>query len=490
MKITILDKDFTGDPEAVAMLQAFYSRSKKPIAERLVELIGDDEAADIMKMSNLKRSLNSYYVGYGHDSIGQVARMTLFIEDVSLLAAKTIQHNALYDGQESSTRYIKFGDANEPVISPLIAQFGNTYQSAWIDVYNTVREAVKEWLVRKNLSDVPVNLGPDRTIDDAIKENAKVVKACEAKAFDVARAFLPAGVTTNLSWHVSFANYNREIPRLLAHPLLEIRQIAYAMQEQVKRHYPAIYKDFDLVENQGAVDTCSERMFHYDTVRALPDLNNTSQVEYVMLNRNIQFPHSPRLKYARVPHEIHTASFMRGVFWIDYASWRDVQRHRPLSSSSPKLAVWLTTTQDFGDLRSVFGDWYIDMLVECGVYDKVVPKISKLLIDYHNLLVDNEYAESFTDYAQYYLPIGLKVPVTLSGYLGDWLYVAELRTGETVHPTVRQWADDTWHKIETNMREVGHHELLRWLQPNVKPFNSTDHSRVSLRRAEQDIVKK
>jgi len=39
--ITILGPEYTGDPEALAMLQAFYSRSSEPIFARITRLGGD-----------------------------------------------------------------------------------------------------------------------------------------------------------------------------------------------------------------------------------------------------------------------------------------------------------------------------------------------------------------------------------------------------------------------------------------------------------------
>lgn len=61
MQIHILDAKFSGDPEAVAMLQAFYSRSTEGIQSRLTRL-GDD-------MAGVKKALSKFYVGYGHASI-------------------------------------------------------------------------------------------------------------------------------------------------------------------------------------------------------------------------------------------------------------------------------------------------------------------------------------------------------------------------------------------------------------------------------------
>ncbi|MCI5138224.1 MAG: hypothetical protein D3922_07370, partial [Candidatus Electrothrix sp. AR1] len=92
MKIFINDEF---DPESSAMMQALYSRSSSSV-ENHIEQVRKTGSSNFMK---------SYYVGYGHASIGDCGTTTLFIESVSILAAKAIQDNPLYSGQETSTRY-------------------------------------------------------------------------------------------------------------------------------------------------------------------------------------------------------------------------------------------------------------------------------------------------------------------------------------------------------------------------------------------------
>ena len=98
----------TLDPEVRAMIQCFYSRSTMSIKDRVEEL-GDTE-------EKIKKNLKSYYVGYGHESIADCASITIFFEGISMLAAKAIQNNPLYNGQEGSTRYIDY--SNQEVYIP------------------------------------------------------------------------------------------------------------------------------------------------------------------------------------------------------------------------------------------------------------------------------------------------------------------------------------------------------------------------------------
>lgn len=81
-------------PESNAMLQALYSRSPESVVEHLkrVNSVGPE------------KFMKSYYVGYGHKSIGDCGTTTIFIENVSMLAAKAIQDTPLYNGQEGDSR--------------------------------------------------------------------------------------------------------------------------------------------------------------------------------------------------------------------------------------------------------------------------------------------------------------------------------------------------------------------------------------------------
>src|ERR1043166_6581301 len=85
-------------PETSAMLQALYSRSDKSVEQHVQKV--QERGAD--------KFMASYYVGYGLASIGDCGLTALFVEDIAILACKAIQDNALYSGQETSTRYIDF----------------------------------------------------------------------------------------------------------------------------------------------------------------------------------------------------------------------------------------------------------------------------------------------------------------------------------------------------------------------------------------------
>src|ERR1043166_5646836 len=110
-------------PETSAMLQALYSRSDKSVEQHVQKV--QERGAD--------KFMASYYVGYGHASIGDCGVTTLFVEDISILACKAIQDNALYSGQETSTRYIDF--AGRRVHDPLGTPESAEIMGKWTEFY-------------------------------------------------------------------------------------------------------------------------------------------------------------------------------------------------------------------------------------------------------------------------------------------------------------------------------------------------------------------
>lgn len=68
-------------PEPNAMLQALYSRSPKSVTEHLEQV----------KRVGAEKFMASYYVGYGHKSIGDCGTTSIFVENVSMLVAKAVQ---------------------------------------------------------------------------------------------------------------------------------------------------------------------------------------------------------------------------------------------------------------------------------------------------------------------------------------------------------------------------------------------------------------
>jgi thymidylate synthase ThyX len=146
-------------PEANAMGQALYSRDPRSINVHL----------DVIAKVGAEKFMANYYVGYGHKSIGDCGTTTIYIEQVSMLAAKAIQDWPLYNGQEASTRYLDM--SAQEVLNPLGSPEGKLIQNTWMDIYREVLAGLIPFLTEQF----------PRSAEQDEKTYAKAIKA---KAFE------------------------------------------------------------------------------------------------------------------------------------------------------------------------------------------------------------------------------------------------------------------------------------------------------------------
>lgn len=404
----------TLNPEANAMLQALYSRSAQSVKKH-VEKIEETGSSKFME---------SYYVGYGHESIGDCATTTLFFEDVSILAAKAIQDNQLYRGQETSTRYIDF--TNRRIVNPF-GEDVHPLQKMMMDFYKNNIKTVQDFYI----SEFPY----DGTVSEKVWRNT-----INARAFDVMRAFIPAGTTTQLSWTTDFHQGYDNIVRLKHHPCKEMNAIADDALFLLKNEYKSSFSHKDRFERDAYMHKFSEK-----TTYSVPEFLSEEFYDTVVYETNIdngiiniaeRDVIRERPKGVKLPKYLKKYGNVDLRFILDFGSFRDIQRHRGGECQMPLL------TTKYG-----FNQWYIDNLPN-SVRDEAIALIKEF---------ENEFAKlgSFRSVdMQYLIPMGYNVVVELSYSLPQLAYVAELRSSQTVHPTLRRVAKDMGKIIETLFPEM------------------------------------
>ena len=214
--ILALNTEAKIDGQAEAMLQALHSRSTGGILSHL----------KVLEEKGAENFMERFYVGYGHKSIGDCGSATVFVEGISMLAAKAIQDWRLYSGQEASTRYVDFSEQN--FIDPSNTAEGKEILENWRKFYLDSQEPVREHLKKQ----FPKKDKEDQKLYD---------KAIIARAFDITRSFLPAGATTNVAWRMNFRQFADELMLLRHHPLQEVKDIAKKTEEALKDMYPSSF---------------------------------------------------------------------------------------------------------------------------------------------------------------------------------------------------------------------------------------------------------
>ena len=428
----MLDTGSVIGPEAAAMLQALHSRSIGGLESHL-KILSEKGPDNFMK---------NFYVGYGHKSIGDCGTTSLFIEGVSMLAAKAIQDWALYSGQESSTRYIDF--QVQPFKNPAGTNEGEDILEAYRKFYKESLGPTKEYLKKQ----FPVGEGEKESIYD---------KAIAARAFDILRGFLPAGSTTNLAWHTNLRQAADKIALIRHHPLREVRNVAEAIEEALLMAFPNSFghKRYEETENYNKYWTTEDYYYHNKNSPDFKVANNSVNTD--LLPKKIL---ESRPAKTELPKHLAEAGNLQFEFVLDFGSFRDLQRHRSVTQRMPLL------TTDIG-----FEKWYLSELPE-----ELRSKAESFLKKQEEKIKKMDISK---EERQYYIPMGYNTSNRLTGNLPALVYLAELRATRFVHPTLRNKAK----KIADTLVELfGKFGLKIHLDKEIDRFD--------IKRGEHDIVLK
>jgi thymidylate synthase ThyX len=419
-----------------AMLQSLYSRSPASVLDHLEKL----------SETGSGKFMEQYYVGYGHKSIGDCGNTTIFIERVSMLAAKAIQDSMLYDGQEVSTRFLDF--ATQPFINPFGFTKDLNPQEDLRCFYVKALPLVKE--------DLKAKYPKQKHEKDSVYE-----KAIAARAFDILRGFLPAGTETNLSWTTNLRQAADKLTFLRVHPLEEVRRIADMIAEVLQKAHPSsfVHKQYEASNSYRKMYMEEVYYFHPVNIPSFVTMTkNSLDKELFSFYRN---QINLRPEKTELPKHLGEIGTLQFEFTLDFGSFRDIARHRAVIQRMPVL------TTDFG-----FHEWYLDGL-PLPLRNEAFDLLTMVKL-WWNELLDEVHDEKFKVYLQYYLPMGYRVPCRITGDLPALVYLVELRSGVTVHPTLRKIAQDMGKIIESlgvsiyiDRSEIGRFDVKRGNQDIV-----------------------
>lgn len=463
-------------PEDVAMLQALYSRSAESVEMHLAKIdagrrdairdtlkpdcgdVGPDVADDVIAAvlgqgasAKAGSFMSSFYVGYNHRSIGDCGTTTLFIEGVSLLAAKAIQDNPLYCGQETSTRFINM--AARPIVDPLNTGASRAVLDRWMSFYIEHQDAVSAEVRARH---------PRREGED----EATYERAVKARTFDVMRGWLPAGITTQLSWHTNLRQAGDKLATLRYHPVNEIADVGRALHDLLSEAYPSSAGSIGSSKVSGVSGASGATEWwdrHVAAASAWSSTATTAELPSFSTTIDSEAPwavswFNDRPRGAVLPHFLSDLGQVTFRGLLDYGSWRDIQRQRNGVCRVPLL-----------DMQYGMEPWYLEQLPAhvhiraLRLLDEQARSLSALGSDCYE--------------RQYYVPIGFRVPCQFTYALPAAVYVMELRSSKTVHPTLRRLV----HKMVGDFRAAF---------PTVKLHVDMDPDDWTVRRGSQTIVQK
>lgn len=408
-------------PESQAMLQALYSRSPKSVVEHLKKV----------KEVGPEKFMGQYYVGYGHRSIGDCAETSIFIENVSMLAAKAIQDWPLYRGQEASTRYMDFSSVR--IEDPLGTPESTAIQHAWFAFYHDAKAPMREHLLKV----YPKKEG---------EKDGDYTRAIDARMFDILRAFLPAGTTTNLSWTSDLRQAADHLDWLMVHPDPMIRRIGEVTYQHCYNKYPSSFADrYDpkLIERNAegvAWKTAVSEDYNYNDAPLQDGVSLLSSIRREEL-KAVQVALQTRPRFAELPAWMGKFGSLASSFALDFGSFRDLQRHRNGVVRMPLLTV-----------KHGFHPWYWDQMPEA------LRAEAKALVEKQSEAIRALPCTPVV--AQYYCAMGYRVVCEVTQGLPAFVYRIELRTGQSIHPTLRSVTQEEARLFASIFPEVRIHPDL------------------------------
>jgi thymidylate synthase ThyX len=238
-------------PEVVkGALFSRYSRTEKSLRRVLLdEFINEPDsvfeqltggvpagADDMVAVRRAEEFYERVLVGYGDDSVAELAGAHVAVERVSTLAAKALEDSRIgISPLEKSTRYVRF-DRTGPDgrhlyhRGPELAHPG--YEAAADALFKTYTDLI-EPLTQSIRERFPQEEGET---DRAWKS------ATRARALDLLRGLLPAGTLTNLGLFGNGRAFEYLITKMAAHELPEYRRLAADLHRELELVIPSFVK--------------------------------------------------------------------------------------------------------------------------------------------------------------------------------------------------------------------------------------------------------
>jgi thymidylate synthase ThyX len=501
-------------PEVVkGALFARYSRSSKSLRRLFLDefvgdldLTGDASIDATIGLDHADQLYQRIFYEYGDDSVAQLGGVHLACEQASNLLTKVLEWGRLMSYLEQSTRYLgydsrlsnghyRFYRDSEVMAS----RFGARYvgeMDRMFDTYKELLPEVTEWITKAY----------PKTAEDT---DFVYRQATRAKALDAVRGLLPASALSNLGIYASGQAYEALLLKMRGHPLLEVREYAQMMLDELKKVIPSFLKRVE-VEDRGvawteylsgtkgatreilstmwndtiavepgeqvrlvsfdpqgeqkiveAIVFANSTMSHEEASRRAATLSDAQRSEilaaYVGDRKNRR--HRPGRAFERTDYRFELVT--------DYGAFRDLQRHRLLTIE------WQPLTVELGyDVPEV--------IREAGVaerYEECLARSAELYYDMR---------EELPDQAQYAVALAFRIRYVMQMNAREAMHLIELRSSPQGHPSYRRVAHEMARLIREQAGHTGIADAMKFVD-----FSATDLERLEAERnAERNRLKK
>lgn len=470
--------------EVVAVLFAYYSRSRESLRTNLLKLIQDQDldvagpaaadASDEEELAQARKKAKEFHekwvVGYGHASVAEHAVAHIAIEEVSIIASKVIEDTRLAAFTEKSTRYVPFPRAY--YLAPeLDGAAGELYRGTierLFDVYETLLPQVTARVAET----------ADRS---QFKTERGFINSCQAQACDALRYLLPAATHTNIGLTANARTLEHLISKLLSHPLPELQAVGERIRVEATKLIPTLIKYARVkeywAETAPALRTLAQELLGSPSAEATPSgaevrlveapedaeaqlaaaiLYEYSEQPYEAVlaqvrslssedHRRVIEEYLARRKTYGTPPHTYTDPPLRSLehlyfkfdILVDYGAYRDIQRHRMATQTTQRL-----TCNHGYDVP--------ELLETCGFGDQFRAAMEQVA-DAHARL-----AAEYPEEAQYLVPLAFRKRVLFTWNLRALHHFVSLRSARQGHISYRRIAQEVWRELDRTHPFLAH----------------------------------
>src|ERR1700704_169179 len=455
-------------PEVVkGALFSRYSRTEKSLRRVLLdEFINEPDSGfealasaagerdDMVAVRRAEEFYERVLVGYGDDSVAELAGAHVAVERTSTLAAKALEDSRIgISPLEKSTRYVRFDRPgpdgrhlfyrSQELAHPDYEPAADALFSAYSSLVEPVTEAIR--------GRSPIESGETERAGKA---------ATRAKALDLLRGLLPAGTLTNLGLFGNGRAFEYLITKMAAHELPECQRLAGDLHRELDVVIPSFVKRA-LDERYGRPS--AERMAHIrNEVAGLAhhvpaESQSGPSVRLIEHDPDAErkvvaaalFPHSnPGLedqggdpaqvreallgdranRRQRAPRALEHATYTFEIV-ANFGAYRDLHRHRMLTQDRQVLGTGLGY-----DLPPGLDDLGMD-----GRFASAVEAAAEVHVKLER--------EAGAALAQYLVPLAFHVRWYFRANLREVYHLCELRTTPQGHLDYRWVAQEMFRRV-------------------------------------------
>ena len=420
--------------EAIAVTFAKTSRSPftfKEIAQELTE----EKTAQFNER---------WVVGYGHSSVAEHAVLHIAVENISRLAAESLESNRLASYTEKSSRYQEWGDDDFVIPSELD---GHPLRSAYIGVCRHLFD-----VYRKTLAALPPVVRNSHRHEKGERDKEFETRI-QNLSIDIARFLLPAASMTNVGVSINARALEYALRKMLSNPVDEVRQMGREIKTQAVKVAPILVKYAESIPY--LVETCSKLSSYGRKTIAENDVSPD-------WCRLVQFsPDMEKQILAAVLYRFSNLSFNQAVEKIKKM---DLEEKRNLIECL--LADRGEHDEPFRELEYV--NFTFDLILDQGAYYELkrhrmmtqtpqqlgvnlgytIPRAiaeSTVLLEYKQVMQEVELtwqqiSNEFPEVAAYLVPNAFNRRVLVNLNLRSAFHLLQLRTASNAHFSIRRVA--------------------------------------------------